>query len=145
MLSSLEQGIALEENIKINEGTEHESQIEIGSNDMDISSKVPQISTSLKSKRNESESDGSLIAVSLLGDKKSEIADKLSDNIGSERILQQKLQGLDGALSEIEGLAKDKMDITLGKIPDHPSQMLVFFSLPPSLRLRWVRRFLSTH
>ncbi|XVF64458.1 hypothetical protein PTKIN_Ptkin09bG0171500 [Pterospermum kingtungense] len=32
---------ALEENIEINEGTEHESQFELGSDDMDISSRIP--------------------------------------------------------------------------------------------------------
>ncbi|XVF86524.1 hypothetical protein PTKIN_Ptkin18bG0048000 [Pterospermum kingtungense] len=66
------------------------------------------------------------------GDKLSEITDKLSDSIGSERILQQKVQELYGALGEIEGLAADEMYIALSKIPDHPSQMLVFFSLPPN-------------
>ncbi|XVF43690.1 hypothetical protein PTKIN_Ptkin02bG0061000 [Pterospermum kingtungense] len=137
--------IALEENIEINKGTEHESQFELGSDDMDISSRVPQISTSSKRKRKASEIDDSLAAASLLGDKLSKIADKLSDNIGSERILQQKIQELERALSELEGLTEDEMDIALSKFPDHPSQMLLFFSLSPSQRLRWVRRFLTTH
>ncbi|XVF58017.1 hypothetical protein PTKIN_Ptkin07bG0028600 [Pterospermum kingtungense] len=137
--------IAGEENVEINEGIERENQSELGSDDVDISSRVPQRSTSSKRKRKASEIDDSIVAATLLGDKLSEMADKLSDSLGSERILQQKFQELDGALSEIEGLTEDEMDIALSKIPDHPSQMLVFFSLPPSRRLRWVRRFLGTH
>ncbi|XVF71909.1 hypothetical protein PTKIN_Ptkin12aG0077900 [Pterospermum kingtungense] len=82
MLPSLEQDITLKENTEINKGTEHESQFELGSDDMDISSRVPQISTSSKRKRKASEIDDSLVAASLLGDKLSEIADKLSDSIG---------------------------------------------------------------
>ncbi|KAG4180139.1 hypothetical protein ERO13_A10G147200v2 [Gossypium hirsutum] len=31
------------------------------------------------------------------------------------------------------------------EIPDHPTQMIVFFSLPSVARLEWVRRFLSHH
>ncbi|XVF41877.1 hypothetical protein PTKIN_Ptkin01aG0316000 [Pterospermum kingtungense] len=120
--------IALEENVEINEGTEHESQFELSSYDMDISNRVPQISTSSRRKRKVSEIDESITAATLLGD-------KLSDNIGSERVLQQKVQELYGALGEIEGLATDEMYIALSKILDHPSQMLVFFSLPPSQRL----------
>ncbi|XVF59148.1 hypothetical protein PTKIN_Ptkin07bG0252500 [Pterospermum kingtungense] len=137
--------IALEENVEINEGTEHENQFELGSDDMDISSRVPQTSTSSRRKRKASEIDESISAATLLGDKLYEIADKLSDSIGSERVLQQKVQELYGALGEIEGLAADEMHIALSKIPDHPTQMLVFFSLPPSQRLGWVQRFLTTH
>ncbi|XVF44655.1 hypothetical protein PTKIN_Ptkin02bG0141300 [Pterospermum kingtungense] len=134
--------ITLEENAEINEGTEHESRFEFGSVDMDISSRIPQTSTSLRRKRKASEIDESIIAATLLGDKLSEIANKLSD---SERILQQKVEQLDGVLSGTEGLIEDEMDIALSKIPDHSSQMLMFFSLPPSRKLGWVRRFLSTH
>ncbi|XVF47290.1 hypothetical protein PTKIN_Ptkin03bG0098000 [Pterospermum kingtungense] len=47
--------IALKENVEINESTEHESQFELGSDDMDISSRVPQISTSSRRKRKASE------------------------------------------------------------------------------------------
>ncbi|XVF63723.1 hypothetical protein PTKIN_Ptkin09bG0108900 [Pterospermum kingtungense] len=137
--------IALEENAEINEGTEHESQFEFGSDDIDISSRIPQTSTSSRRKRKASEIDESITAATLLGDKLSEIENKLSDSIGSERVLQQKLEQLDGVLSGIEGLTEEEMDIALSKIPDHPSQMLVFFSLPPSRKLGWVRRFLSTH
>ncbi|XVF80661.1 hypothetical protein PTKIN_Ptkin15bG0092000 [Pterospermum kingtungense] len=137
--------IALEDNVEINEGTKHKSQFEFGSDDMDILSRILQTSTSSRRRRKTSVIDESFTAATLLGDKLSEIANKLSDSIGSERILQQKLEQLDGVLSGIEGLTKDEMDFALSKIPNHPSQMLVFFSLPPSRKLGWVRMFLSTH
>ncbi|MFQ6653310.1 hypothetical protein Gotur_024771 [Gossypium turneri] len=44
-----------------------------------------------------------------------------------------------------EGLTVDERYRALSKIPDHPTQMLVFFSLPSDVRLEWVRRFLADH
>ncbi|MFQ6652190.1 hypothetical protein Gotur_024176, partial [Gossypium turneri] len=44
-----------------------------------------------------------------------------------------------------EGLTEDERYFALSKIPDHPTQMLIFFSLPSSVRLEWVRRFLADH
>ncbi|MFQ6652194.1 hypothetical protein Gotur_024176, partial [Gossypium turneri] len=37
-----------------------------------------------------------------------------------------------------EGLTEDERYFALSKIPDHPTQMLIFFSLPSSVRLEWV-------
>ncbi|KAK5832963.1 hypothetical protein PVK06_016772 [Gossypium arboreum] len=42
-------------------------------------------------------------------------------------------------------LIEDERYRTLSKIPDHPTQMLIFFSLPSAVRLEWVRRFLTDH
>ncbi|MFQ6636951.1 hypothetical protein Gotur_012584 [Gossypium turneri] len=44
-----------------------------------------------------------------------------------------------------EGLTEDEGYRALSKILDHPMQMLIFFSLPSSVRLKWVRRFLADH
>ncbi|MFQ6668583.1 hypothetical protein Gotur_034164 [Gossypium turneri] len=44
-----------------------------------------------------------------------------------------------------EGLTENERYCALSKIPDHPTQMLIFFSLPSSVRLEWVRRFLADH
>ncbi|XVF44194.1 hypothetical protein PTKIN_Ptkin02bG0101300 [Pterospermum kingtungense] len=84
--------ITLEENVEINEGTEHESQFELDLDDMDISSRIPQTSISSRRKRKANEIDEAITAATLQGDKLSEIANNLSDNIGSERILPQKLE-----------------------------------------------------
>ncbi|MFQ6621621.1 hypothetical protein Gotur_002969, partial [Gossypium turneri] len=37
-----------------------------------------------------------------------------------------------------EGLTVDERYRALSKIPDHPTQMLIFFSLPSNVRLEWV-------
>ncbi|XVF69710.1 hypothetical protein PTKIN_Ptkin11bG0104000 [Pterospermum kingtungense] len=71
--------------------------------------------------------------------------EKLSQCVGIEMRLEKRAEELDVALDEIEGLTKDEKDIALSKILDHPSQMVMFFSLLPSRRLRWVHKFLSTH
>ncbi|KAG8497115.1 hypothetical protein CXB51_008316 [Gossypium anomalum] len=43
------------------------------------------------------------------------------------------------------GLTEDERFRALSKIPDHQTQMIIFFSLPSSMRLEWVRRFLADH
>ncbi|MBA0638512.1 hypothetical protein Godav_005226 [Gossypium davidsonii] len=48
-------------------------------------------------------------------------------------------------LCEIEGLIKDERYHALSKILDHPTQILIVFSLPSSVLLEWVRRFLADH
>ncbi|KHG04328.1 Pecanex-like protein 1 [Gossypium arboreum] len=48
-------------------------------------------------------------------------------------------------LCEVKGLTEDEHYSVLSKIPDHPTQMLIFFSLPSSVWLEWVRRFLANH
>ena len=56
--------------------------------------------------------------------------------------IQQKVQEFYGALCEIDGLTEDELKIALTKIPNQPTQMLIFFSLLSTRRLGWVRRFL---
>ncbi|OMO74002.1 hypothetical protein COLO4_26759 [Corchorus olitorius] len=85
------------------------------------------------------------IAAKLIGDGIREAGKDLSRSIGSEMVIQEKVQELDIILGEIDGLTEEERDIALSKIPDHPAQMLVFGSLPPHRKLAWVRRFLSSH
>ncbi|MBA0568449.1 hypothetical protein Golob_005945, partial [Gossypium lobatum] len=78
---------------------------------------------------------------------------KLSRSIASEMfikekssmIIQEKVQTLHVVLGEIEGLIDDERIDALTKIPNHPTQMLIFLSLPHSMRLAWVRKFISSH
>ncbi|PPD69821.1 hypothetical protein GOBAR_DD33299 [Gossypium barbadense] len=92
-------------------------------------------------------------AATLLGEKIQAVGDKISMSIASEVVVQQKSEekmeekasNLYSALWSIEGLTDDQRYDALSKIPDHPTQMIVFFSLPSVARLEWVRRFLSHH
>ncbi|MFQ6669565.1 hypothetical protein Gotur_034767 [Gossypium turneri] len=61
------------------------------------------------------------------------------------QIIQEKAINLYPTLCEIEGLIVDERYRTLSKIPDHPTQMLILFSLPSDVRLEWVRKFLADH
>ncbi|KAG8501010.1 hypothetical protein CXB51_003042 [Gossypium anomalum] len=63
----------------------------------------------------------------------------------SEMTIQESALKLYPTLCEVEGLTEDELFRSLSKIPDHPTQMLIFFSLPSSIRLEWVRRFLADH
>ncbi|MFQ6665668.1 hypothetical protein Gotur_032319 [Gossypium turneri] len=83
------------------------------------------------------------------------IGEQISRNIASDVVVQQrseefqtiqeKATNLYPTLCEIEGLTVDERFRALSKIPDHPTQILVFFSLPSDVRLEWVRRFLVDH
>ncbi|KAG8473251.1 hypothetical protein CXB51_035231 [Gossypium anomalum] len=59
--------------------------------------------------------------------------------------IQESALKLYPTLCEVEGLTEDERYRALSKIPDHPTQMLIFFSLPSAVRLEWVRRFLADH
>nr|GMD39344.1 DNA replication terminus site-binding [Ipomoea batatas] len=59
------------------------------------------------------------------------VGDKLSKSIGTELTLQEKVQKLDKELIQIDGLSNEEYLMALIKLPDHPNQMPVFFSLPP--------------
>ncbi|KAK8292697.1 hypothetical protein V6Z12_D06G138100 [Gossypium hirsutum] len=63
----------------------------------------------------------------------------------SEMNIQERALNLYPTLCEIEGLNEDERYRALNKIPDHPTQMLIFFSLSSFVRLEWVRRFLADH
>ena len=91
----------------------------------------------------------------MLGEKIQAVGDQISRSIASEVVVQhkseehqkmeEKASNLYSALWSIEGLTDDQRYDALSKIPDHPTQMIVFFSLPSVARLEWVRRFLSHH
>ena len=94
-------------------------------------------------------------AATLLAENIKAVGDQISRSIASEVVVQQKSEehqkmeekasNLYSTLWEIEGLTDDQRYDALSKIPDHPTQMIVFFSLPSVARLEWVRRFLSHH
>ncbi|KAK5774948.1 hypothetical protein PVK06_042812 [Gossypium arboreum] len=78
---------------------------------------------------------------------------EISKSIASEVLIQKKSEmtiqesalKLYPTLCEVEGLIKDERYHALSKIPDHPTQMLIFFSLPSFVRLELVKRFLVDH
>ncbi|KAG8488877.1 hypothetical protein CXB51_016934 [Gossypium anomalum] len=92
-------------------------------------------------------------AATLLAEKIETIGVEISRSIASEVLIQQRSEmtlqesalKLYPTLCEVEGLTEDERYRALSKIPDHPTQMLIFFSLPSSVRLGWVRRFLADH
>ncbi|MBA0644392.1 hypothetical protein Goklo_028559 [Gossypium klotzschianum] len=107
---------------------------------------------STSSKKKKKISDGSeQISASItnaaifLGEKIRTVHLELSRSIASEKVIQESAQKLYPALCEIEGLTEDERYCALSKITDHPTQMLIFFSLHSSVRLEWVRRFLFDH
>ncbi|XVF66593.1 hypothetical protein PTKIN_Ptkin10aG0049700 [Pterospermum kingtungense] len=98
---------------------------------------TPRTSTSSRKRKanemNEPISAETLInATTVLSEKMSEIGNKLSHSIGTEMRLEERAEKLYDALNEIDGLTVDEKEISLSKIPDHESQMVIFFSLPPS-------------
>ncbi|KAH1072123.1 hypothetical protein J1N35_024451 [Gossypium stocksii] len=92
-------------------------------------------------------------AVTLLAETIRTVGLEISKSIASEVLIQQKSKmtiqksalKLYSTLCEVEGLTEDERYRALSKIPDHSTQMLIFFSLPSSVRLEWVRRFLADH
>ncbi|MFQ6635717.1 hypothetical protein Gotur_011156, partial [Gossypium turneri] len=94
-------------------------------------------------------------AVILLAENMRAISEQISRSIASDvivqqkseefQIIQEKITNLYPTLCEIEGLTMDERYRALSKIPNHPIQMHVFFSLPSDVRLKWVRRFLVDH
>ncbi|MFQ6626261.1 hypothetical protein Gotur_004642, partial [Gossypium turneri] len=77
-------------------------------------------------------------AATLLVENIRNIGLKISRSIASEVLIQQKSEmtiqesalKLYPTLCELEGLTGDERYHALSKIPDHPTQMLIFFSLP---------------
>ncbi|WCJ18775.1 hypothetical protein M5689_001100 [Euphorbia peplus] len=90
-----------------------------------------------------STTDSILNAAKMLGNDMKEICKDISRSIGVELTIQEKAQELYGVLKQVEGLTNTEMFFALRKILDHPTQMLVFFSLPTELKLEWVRDFLE--
>ncbi|MFQ6652419.1 hypothetical protein Gotur_024296, partial [Gossypium turneri] len=82
-------------------------------------------------------------AATLLAENIRTVGVEISRSIASEVLIQQKSEmtiqeralTLYPTLCEVEGLTEDERYHTLSKIPDHLTQMLIFFSLPPFVRL----------
>ncbi|MBA0675316.1 hypothetical protein Goari_016868, partial [Gossypium aridum] len=55
--------------------------------------------------------------------------------IDAATLLGNNIRTVDLQLSEIESLTYDEQIDALIKICDHPTQMLIFLTLPPSIRL----------
>ncbi|PPD92842.1 hypothetical protein GOBAR_DD10236 [Gossypium barbadense] len=128
--------------------------------DMDVSATEPQpdrnqggSSSSKKKRKNSDTSDhvsSSSVhdAASLLAENMQTIGEQISRSIASDvvvqqkseefQIIQEKVTNLYPTLREIEGLTEDERFRALSKILDHPTQMLVFFSLPSNVRLKWI-------
>ncbi|KHG14776.1 putative protease yhbU [Gossypium arboreum] len=92
-------------------------------------------------------------AATLLAENIRTVGVEISKSIASEVLIQKKSEmtiqesalKLYPTLCEVEGLIKDERYHALSKIPDHPTQMLIFFSLPSFVRLELVKRFLVDH
>ncbi|MBA0750385.1 hypothetical protein Gogos_001797, partial [Gossypium gossypioides] len=77
-------------------------------------------------------------AATLLAENIRTVGEQISISIASDVVIQQrskiaiqeKALNLYPTLCEIEGLIVDELHRALSKIPDHPTQMLIFFSLP---------------
>ncbi|PPD70662.1 hypothetical protein GOBAR_DD32456 [Gossypium barbadense] len=144
----------------------YDCEADIPLDDMDVSTAEPQrdrdqggSSSSNKRKKKSDARDNMYSsfdeAATLLGEKIQAVGDQISMSIASEVVVQQKPEeyqkmeektsNLYSALWSIEGLTDDQRYDALSKIPDHPTQMIVFFSLPSVVRLEWVRRFLFHH
>ncbi|MFQ6644948.1 hypothetical protein Gotur_020141 [Gossypium turneri] len=114
----------------------YECDANVSLDDMDVSA------TELQPDRNQRENMraiGEQISRSIASDV---VVHQWSDEYQS---IQEKASNLYPTLCEIEGLTVDERFRALSKIPDHPTQMVVFFSLPSDVRLEWVRRFLADH
>ncbi|MFQ6642820.1 hypothetical protein Gotur_018258 [Gossypium turneri] len=144
----------------------YDCEADVSLDDMDVSAMELQpgrnqggSSSSKKKKKNSDASDNISSsfneATTLLAENMRAIGDQISRSIASDvvvqqkpeefQIIQEKATNLYPTLCEIEGLTVDERYRALSKIPDHPTQMLVFFSLPSDVRLEWVRRFLADH
>ncbi|KHG16992.1 hypothetical protein F383_20963 [Gossypium arboreum] len=141
----------------------HGCEADVSLDDMDLSTTQPQptrnhgdSTLSKKKKKIFDASDSSTSfndAATLLAKNIWIVGLKISKSISSEVLIQQKSEitiqesalKLYPTLCEVEGLTEDEFYRTLSKIPDHPTQMLIFFSLPFAVRLEWVRRFLAHH
>ncbi|MFQ6653171.1 hypothetical protein Gotur_024705 [Gossypium turneri] len=124
---------------------------------MDVSGTEPQpdrnqrgSSSSKRKKKKNSDATGHFSssvndAATLLAENMQAIGEQISRSIASDVVvhqrseeyqgMQEKASNLYPTLCEIEGLTVDERFRALSKIPDHPTQMLVFFSLPSDVRL----------
>ncbi|XP_040948209.1 uncharacterized protein At2g29880-like [Gossypium hirsutum] len=144
----------------------YDCEADVSLDDMDVPVMEPQpgrnqggSSSSKKKKKNSDASDNISSsfneAATLLVENMQAIGDQINRSIASDvvvqqkseefQIIQEKATNLYPTSCEIEGLTVDERYRALSKIPDHPTQMLVFFNLPSDVRLEWVKRFLADH
>ncbi|PPD90770.1 hypothetical protein GOBAR_DD12287 [Gossypium barbadense] len=144
----------------------YDCEADVSLDDMNVSATEPQRdrdlggSSSSNKKKKKSDTRDNMSssfneAATLLAENMRAIGEQISRSIASDvvvqqkseefQIIQEKATNLYSTLWEIEGLTVDEQYRALSKIPDHPTQMLVFFSLPSDARLEWVKRFLSDH
>ncbi|KAA3474628.1 Chaperone DnaK [Gossypium australe] len=124
------EGVAIAKNPEVGSNY-HGYEDDVSLYEMDISDGSEQISISLTD------------AATLLGKNIRTVGLELSKSIASEvliqgkseMLIQESAQKLYLTLCEIKGLIEDEYFCTLSKIPDYPTQMLVFFSLPSFVRL----------
>ncbi|KAK8329040.1 hypothetical protein V6Z11_A11G291500 [Gossypium hirsutum] len=135
----------------------HGSEADVSLDDMNLSATQPQpepqlarnqgdFTFSKKKKKISDVSDFSTSfndAAALLAENIRTVGLEISKSIASEVVIQQKSEmtiqesalKLYPTLCEVEGLTEDERYRTLSKISDHPTQMLIFFSLPSAVRL----------
>ncbi|MBA0626489.1 hypothetical protein Godav_004149, partial [Gossypium davidsonii] len=114
----------------------HGCEADVSLDDMDLSA------TQLQQPRNQGDSTFS---------KKKEKIFNASYHISSTSftdaatLLPKNIRTIGLEISRIEGLTEDERYCKLSKILDYPTQMFIFFSLPSSVQLEWVKRFLADH
>ncbi|PPD95309.1 hypothetical protein GOBAR_DD07645 [Gossypium barbadense] len=144
----------------------YDCEADVSLDDMDVSAVEPRRdrhqggSSSSNKKKKKSDACDNMSssfdeAATLLAENMRAIGEQINRSIASDvvvqqksdefQIIQEKATNLYSTFWEIEGLTVDERYRALSKIPDHPTQTLVFFSLPSDVRLEWVRRFLSDH
>ncbi|KAG8478688.1 hypothetical protein CXB51_028509 [Gossypium anomalum] len=133
----------------------HGSEADVSLDDMDLSATQPQPELQLarnqgdsafskKKKKIYDASDFSTSfndAATLLAENIRTVGLEISKSIASEVVIQQKSEmtiqesalKLYPTLCEVEGLTEDERYRALSKIPDHPTQMLILFSLPSAV------------
>ncbi|KAG8478914.1 hypothetical protein CXB51_028756 [Gossypium anomalum] len=126
----------------------HGSEANVSLDNMDLSATQPQPES--QPARNQEEkkiSDASDFSTSfndaaaLLAKNIRTVGLEISKSIASEVVIQQKSEmtiqesalKLYPTLCEVEGLTEDERDRALSKISDHPTQVLIFFSMPSAM------------
>ncbi|OMO62179.1 hypothetical protein CCACVL1_22978 [Corchorus capsularis] len=112
-------------------------QDDVGLDEMDVST-TPSMFSKRRRKSGEFEpisADCIISAAKLIGDGIGEAGKDLNMSIGSEMVIQEKVQELDIILGEIDGLTEEERDIALSKIwiTLHKCSSLVAFRLTENL------------
>ncbi|MFQ6655444.1 hypothetical protein Gotur_025995, partial [Gossypium turneri] len=136
----------------------YDCEADVSLDDMDVSAAEPRRdrdqggSLSSNKKKKKSDARDNMYssfneAATLLAENMQAIGDQISRSIAFDvvvqqkseefQIIQEKTTNLYSTLWETEGLTEDERYRALSKIPDHPTQMLIFFSLPSAARLEW--------